>query len=229
MKPKITMKMWAEDDRPREKLNLKGKHVLSDAELIAIILGSGSRDKTAVELAQEMLHSSNNNVADLARLSKEDLKRFKGMGEAKAISLIAAFELGKRRKNAESPSVKSISQSADAYHILEPFFSDLPHEEFYVIYLNQANFVQAVEKISSGGISGTVVDGKLIYKRALQLNASSIILSHNHPSGNLKPSEADKNITRRLGEFGKLIDIQVLDHLIVSDNGYFSFSDHQLL
>ncbi len=223
-----TIKRWAEDDRPREKMLLKGKNALSDSEIIAILLGSGTREKTAVELAQEILMAHGNDLHALGRSGVKDLSKYKGMGEAKSMTLIAALELGRRRKEFERQQKTKIKSSKDAYELLAPFFQDLNHEEFYVLYLNRANVVLQHEQISKGGVSGTVADGKIIFKSALLNQASAIILAHNHPSGNLKPSEADIRLTKDLRHFGKMIGIEVLDHLLFTDNGYLSLADENI-
>ncbi len=224
-----SIKAWAEDDRPREKLISKGRSALSNAELIAILIGSGTREQTAVDLSKEILARYGNNLHEVGKQSIAELTRFKGIGEAKAITIAAAMELGRRRSD-ETPLDKcKISCSQDAYKVLSPHLSDLPHEAFYVILLNRANKVLEVELISRGGVSGTVADTKIIFQSALLRLASGIILAHNHPSGNLKPSEADKNLTRKIAQAGKTLDISVLDHIIVGDNAYFSFADEGLM
>lgn len=226
---KLTIKTWAEDDRPREKLIKKGKSALSSAELIAILIGSGSREESAVDLAKRILAHAGNDLNKLAKMSVKDLSRFKGMGEAKAVSIIAALEVGARRQSAEALTSDQITHSAALYEILKPMMMDLPHEEFRVIYLNRANKILANERISTGGITGTVADVKIIFKKALELLASSIILAHNHPSGNLTPSAADIQLTRKMRETGKIMEIDVLDHIIVTESGYYSFADNGTL
>jgi DNA repair protein RadC len=216
---------WAEEDRPREKLLLKGKAVLSDAELIAILIGSGTRELSAVDLSKLILQSVNNNLNELAKLSINDLMKFKGIGDAKAISIAAALELGRRRKESESLKKQKITSSADVYEAIRPYLMDLQHEQFWIILLNRANEVIRPQQISIGGVSGTVADPKMIFKAAIEHLASAIILVHNHPSGNLTPSQADKELTKKVKEGGQTLDIPVLDHLIFSDNGYFSFAD----
>jgi DNA repair protein RadC len=216
---------WAEEDRPREKLLLKGKAALSDAELIAILIGSGSRELSAVDLSKLILQSVNNNLNELAKLSINDLMKFKGIGEAKAISIAAALELGRRRKESETLKKPKITSSADVYEAIRPYLMDLQHEQFWVLLLNRANEVIRPQQISIGGVSGTVADPKMIFKAAIEHLASSIILVHNHPSGNLTPSQADKDLTKKVKEGGRTLDIPVLDHLIFSDNGHFSFAD----
>lgn len=219
------IRSWAEDDRPREKLLLKGKAALSDAELIAILIGSGSAEETAVDLSKRILQSLNNQLSELGKLNVKDLTQFKGIGEAKAISIIAALELGRRRKDSEPNKRIKITDSQSAFDIIYPDLSDLNYEEFWVIFLNRANQVIGKQNVSKGGVSGTVVDPKVVFKMAVQFPASGIILAHNHPSGNLKPSQADHQLTRKLMDAGKSLDIPVLDHLIIGDRDYFSFVD----
>lgn len=225
----INLKSLSEDDRPREKLTLLGRQQLSDAELLAIILGSGNTKETAVQLAQRMLHENNNDLNNFAKLSLNDLKKFKGVGLAKAVNIVAAFELGRRRKDTESSGPQKISSSKDAFAILNIKLADLPHEEFWMLLLNRANHVIKTESISKGGISGTVVDVRLISKSAIETNASGVILAHNHPSSNLKPSEQDIELTKKIKAALKLFDISLLDHIIIGDNAYFSFGDEGLL
>lgn len=225
----LPITQWAEDDRPREKMQLKGRHNLSDAELIAILIGSGTKSKSAVEVAKEMLFHFENNLVAFSKATLQELMHFKGIGDAKAITIAAALELGRRRKESTSKSSPKINSSALAFNILRPFFEDLQHEEFHILLLNRANKVIQVKRISIGGLSGTVADGKVIFRDALLQNASGIILAHNHPSGQLIPSEADKSLTRKLVEYGKLIDLIILDHLIVGENNYFSFADEGIL
>lgn len=224
-KPTKGIRSWAEDDRPREKLLLKGKSALSDAELIAILIGSGNTEETAVDLSKRILQSLNNNISELAKLNVKDLMQFKGIGEAKAISIIAALELGRRRKDSEPEKRVKITDSQSAFDTIYPHLGDLNHEEFWVIFLNRANAVIGKQNISKGGVSGTVVDPKVVFKIAVQFPASGIILAHNHPSGNLKPSQADHQLTRKLKDAGKALDIPVLDHLIIGERDYFSFVD----
>jgi DNA repair protein RadC len=229
MKQINSIKMWAEDDRPREKMKLKGRNVLSDAELLAIIIGSGNRHLSAVELSRQILSSVGNSLSKLSKLSIADLNKFKGIGEAKAISIMATLEIARRKGSEEQAPISKISSSKNVYDLLKPKFLDLSHEEFYVIYLDRANQVLKTEQISKGGISGTVADGKIIFQKALETKCSALILAHNHPSGQLKPSEADLKLTKSLINFGKYIDLQVLDHLIFSDNSYLSFADEGIL
>jgi DNA repair protein RadC len=222
---RLGIKSWAEEDRPREKLLGKGRHVLTEAELIAILIGSGSRDETAVELSKRILASVGNNLNDLGKLSVNELTKFKGIGEAKAISVMAAMELGRRRKETEVVKRNKITSSKDVFDIMKPVMIDLPHEEFWLLVLNRANLVIKKEMISRGGVAGTVVDTKIIFKTAIENYASSIIICHNHPSGNLKPSEADIKITKNIKDAGKLMEIPLLDHLIVTESGFYSFAD----
>lgn len=227
--PSLTIKTWAEDDRPREKLLSKGRQTLTDAELIAILIGSGSRNETAVELSKKILASVSNNLNELSKLSINDLIKFKGIGEAKAISIVAALELGRRRKETENIKREKIVSSKTAYDFMKPIFIDLPHEEFWILLLNRSNSVIKKECISRGGVAGTVVDTKIIMKLALENLASSIMLFHNHPSGNLKPSDADIKITKNIKEAGKLMDVQLLDHIIMTDSNYYSFNDEGIM
>jgi DNA repair protein RadC len=224
-----SIKSWAEDDRPREKLLSKGRSALSDAELLAILFGSGTISLSAVEMARQILHSVNNDLHSLSKLSINDLKKFKGIGEAKAISLIAALELGRRRKELSTTERLVIKSSNSAFVLMEEHLLDLPHEEFWVILLNRANAVIKKELISRGGISGTVADIRLILKTAIENLASSIILLHNHPSGQLKPSKEDLDLTKKIIEGAKLLDISVFDHIIFCQKDYFSFADNNLL
>ena len=221
----FSIKHWAEDDKPREKLMLKGKSVLSDAELIAILIGSGSRNESAVELSQRILSNANNNLNSLAKLTIKQLMEFKGIGEAKAITIIAALELGKRRREEEALELIKITSSKIIFQIMQPIIGDLLHEEFWVLFLNNSNKVIHKSQMSKGGITGTVVDVRMIFKMALEQNATNIILCHNHPSGNVVPSEADLNITKKLKLAGENLDVKVLDHVIVTDKSYYSFAD----
>jgi len=220
---------WAEDDRPREKFLLKGKAALSDSELLAILIGSGSRNESAVQLCQRILASTNNNLNQLGKLSVPQLIQFKGIGEAKAISIAAALELGRRRRSEEAEELIKITSSKAVFEIMQPIIGELPHEEFWVLYLNNSNKVIYKSQISKGGITGTVVDKRLVFKIALEQHATSIILIHNHPSGKLEASEADKNITKKLKEAGLHIDILVLDHIIITEKSYFRFADNSLI
>ena len=225
----LTIKTWAEEDRPREKLTLKGKNTLSDAELIAILIGSGNKKESAVELSKKILAAINNDLNKLGKLSVTDLTQFNGIGEAKAISIIAALELGRRRKYSEVEKRPIIKSSKDAYNVIVDVLSDIPHEEFWVLYLNRKNEVIKKENISKGGISGTIADSKIIFKSAIEQLASAIILCHNHPSGSLKPSSADLSLTKKLKETGTILDTPVLDHLIIGEKAYFSFADENLM
>ncbi len=225
----INIKSLAEDDRPREKLVALGRHSLSDAELLAIILGSGNRTETAVQLAQRMLSENQNNINLLAKLSLNDFKKYKGVGIVKAINIAATFELGRRRNDSETTERTKITSSKIAYQILKKRLSDLPHEEFWILILNRANQVIKEEYLSKGGISGTVVDVRLICKSAIENNASGIIMAHNHPSGQIEPSEQDKAITKKLKQAISLFDISLLDHLIIGDQNYFSFADNNMV
>ncbi|HRN41172.1 MAG: DNA repair protein RadC [Flavobacteriales bacterium] len=226
---KLNIKSWAEEDRPREKLLLKGKNALSDAELIAILIGSGNKTETAVELAKRILASVNNDLNQLAKLNLTDLMQFNGIGEAKAISIAAALELGRRRKESTEEKKIKISSSKNAYEAISDVLSDLPHEEFWVLYLNRKNEVIKRENISKGGVTGTVADGKIIFKNAINALASAVVLCHNHPSGNLNPSQADIELTKKMKSIGVLMDTPVIDHIIVGNNNYFSFADENLL
>lgn len=220
---------WSEDDRPREKLMLKGKAALSDAELIAILIGSGNRNESAVDLSKRILSSVDNNLNALGKLSISQLIQFKGIGEAKAISIVAATELGRRRRAEEALELVKITSSKSIFELMQPLIGELSHEEFWVVYLNNANKVLYKSQLSKGGITGTLVDVRLVFKTALEIGAVSIILSHNHPSGTLTPSEADKQITNKLKKAGESLDIKVLDHIIITENAYFSFVDEGIL
>ncbi len=226
---KLNIKAWAEEDRPREKLLSKGRSALSDAELIAILIGSGNRNETAVELSKKILKSIDNDLNKLGKLSVKELMQFNGIGEAKAISIVAALELGRRRKNTDNQLKKTIKSSKDVFEEVIGVMSDLPHEEFWVLFLDRRNAVIKKSNISKGGVSGTVADAKIIFKEAMQLLASAVILCHNHPSGNLKPSDADIQLTKKMKEIGYLVDVPVLDHLIITDKSYFSFGDEELI
>ncbi|MBK8491707.1 MAG: DNA repair protein RadC [Saprospirales bacterium] len=225
----LPIKAWAEDDRPREKMVLKGRQQLTDAELLAILLGSGSRAESALGLAQRILRSVENDLHALGKCSLHDLMKFKGIGQAKALSVAAALELGRRRHLTEVRHRPQVRGSRDAFQLLSGLLEDLAHEEFWVLLLNRANRVIGREQISSGGTAGTVVDSKIVFRKALECRASSIILSHNHPSGQLQPSQADINLTKKLKEGGALLDIHILDHLIVGDRNFYSFADEGLL
>jgi DNA repair protein RadC len=223
--PHLGIKSWAEEDRPREKLAQKGKASLSDAELLAILLGSGSASETAVSLAQRMLNEVEYNLIALGKQSMAELQKFKGIGEAKAITIIAAMELGRRRQLSKVKERPKVTCSRDAFDAIAPLISDLGHEEFWILNLNRANCIMGRERISSGGMTGTVVDPKIVFQRALENQACAIILCHNHPSGSLFPSQADLNLTKKLVKAGQVLDITVLDHLIIAGSSYFSFAD----
>lgn len=225
----IKISQLAEADRPREKLLLKGKSTLSDAELIAILIGSGTPSMSAVDLSRHILSKVNDDLFSLARLTIQDLKKFKGIGEAKAISIIAALELGRRRKDSEPIQRPKITCSQDIYELMKPDLQDEQIEYFYLVLLSRSNQVLKKHLISQGGTAGTVVDTKLVFKAALEYLAQSIILVHNHPSGNLKPSEQDKRLTERLVKVGREMDLPVLDHVIFTDVGYFSFADEGMI
>ncbi len=225
----LSIKEWAVEDRPREKILYKGIFALSDAELIAILIGSGNSKQSAVDLARDILKLADNKLNKLGKLGIEDLQKLNGIGRAKAINILAALELGRRRKSAEITDDNIIKSSNDVYNIFHPLLADLKYEEFWLIYLNRSNRIISRYKISQGGISGTITDVRLIMKKALELLASSIIICHNHPSGNREPSEADKRITAKIKEASAYFDISLLDHLIVTDNGYYSFADNGIL
>lgn len=216
---------WAEDDRPREKFLLKGKAALSDSELLAILIGSGARNESAVQLCQRILASAENNLNTLGKMSVSQLMQFKGIGEAKAIAIASALELGRRRRVEEAVEHMKITSSKAVFEIMQPIIGELPHEEFWVLYLNNSNKVMYKAQLSKGGITGTVVDIRLLFKMALEQNATAVLLTHNHPSGKLLASEADIQITKKIKEAGKTLEIHVLDHIIITENGYLSFQD----
>ena len=227
---KITIKAWAEEDRPREKLSNQGRRSLSDTELIAILIGSGNRDESAVDLSKRILYSCQNDLNQLAKLSVSDLSRFKGIGEAKAISIIAALELGRRRKETISPDRVQVSTSIDVYEAIMSRFKDLNHEEFWIIVLNRANKITSSHLVSKGGQAGTIADPKIIFNIALQNHAASLILVHNHPSGDPAPSPADLDFTRRLRDGAKTVGVVLQDHVIIGvaregRAGYYSFKE----
>ncbi|MBN8678348.1 MAG: DNA repair protein RadC [Chitinophagales bacterium] len=225
----LAISAWAEEDRPREKMLLKGRHALSDAELLAILLGSGSMGESAVGLAQRILSTVDNNLHELGKRSITELQRFKGIGEAKAITIAASLELGRRRQLSDLRERPRVSTSRDAYLAISTMLNDLHHEEFWLLFLNKANEIFSREQLSIGGSAGTVADVKIAFKMAIDAKASAIIAVHNHPSGNLKPSEADTQLTKKMREAGKILDIPLLDHLIISERGYFSFADEGIL
>ena len=220
-----SIKFWAEDDRPREKLLLKGRAACSDAELLAILIGSGTRELSALELSKEILHKAGNDLHLFSRMGIKELCTVKGVGEAKAVTILAALELGRRRKELEKRRIEKITSSQQVYSNMRQHLQDLMHEEFWVILLNRANEIIKILRISTGGMSGTVADGKMIFRQALEYGAQGIILVHNHPSGQLSPSENDKQLTIKMVDFGRYIDLQVLDHVIFTDHGYYSFAD----
>ena len=224
-----TIKTWAEADRPREKLLLKGKEVLSDAELIAILIGSGTQSLSAIDVGKNILSAVKNDLNELAKFTVKDLMKFRGIGEAKAISIISALELGRRRKESGVQQKPKITSSADVFELLTPHLLDLPHEEFWIILMNRANQVLKMKRISSGGITGTVADVKMIFKEAIENLASGLILAHNHPSGNNRPSEQDIQLTKKLKQSGVILDIPVLDHVIFAQDKYYSFADNAVL
>ena len=225
MMKNLSIKSWALDDRPREKLLAKGKANLSDAELIAILLGSGNREESAVALSKRILQSVNGNFNELAKLSVEQLMQFKGIGEAKAISIITALEIGKRRQFEQTIVKPKITSSKDVFNLMQPVIGELQHEEFWVLYLNNSNKVLAKDQSSKGGLTATLVDIRLLYKRALEMTSVAIVVCHNHPSGKLKPSHADKQLTQKIKQAGATLDIKLLDHLIITEKAYFSFAD----
>lgn len=229
MKNKTPIRLWAIDDRPREKLLLKGTSSLSDAELIAILIGSGNNKQSAVDLSRDILKKYGNNLNALGKLTPSDFMQFNGIGEAKAVSIIAALELGRRRKMADVLTRVKITSSKDAFDLFQSLIADLPHEEFWVLLLDRANQVIEYFQLSSGGTAGTVMDVKIILKRAIDKLSHGIIIAHNHPSGNREPSESDKQITKKLKDAAKLLDIQLLDHIVVANKQYFSFADEGLL
>lgn len=225
----FSIKYWSQDDQPREKLLNKGKTALSDAELVAILIGSGNREESAVALSQRILASVGNNLSQLGKLSIKQLMAFKGIGEAKAISIMAAMELGRRRRGEEALQQHKITSSNSVFELMQPIIGELGHEEFWIIYLNNSNKVIQKNLLSKGGITGTLVDVRLVLKNALELGATGLILAHNHPSGTLKPSEADKQITQKLKQASSSLDIKVLDHLIITEKAYYSFADDSIL
>ncbi|MFC4095018.1 RadC family protein [Euzebyella saccharophila] len=228
-KKSFSIKNWSDDDKPREKLVQKGRSVLSDAELIAILIGSGSRNESAVELSKRILASVENNLNELGKLSIKQLMSFKGIGEAKAVTIAAALEIGRRRRGEEALVVSKITCSRDAYEILQPLIGELEHEEFWILYLNNSNKVLHKAQLSKGGLTGTLVDVRIVMKQALELGAVGLILAHNHPSGTLRPSTQDKNITQKLKRAAEALDVKVLDHIIVTQRDYYSFADETIL
>lgn len=229
MEKSNSIKNWSPDDRPREKLLSKGKEALSHAELLAILIGSGTRSESAVDLCKRILQDLNNDLSALGRMEVKDLMRYKGIGEAKAITIITAMEIGFRRKLADKSEITKIKSSKDAYEAIHTKLCDLPHEEFWVMLLNNSSRLMKMERVSTGGMTGTVADVRIIFRKALEEKATSIIVCHNHPSGNRQPSEADKKLTKKLSQAGEILDIKVLDHLIVTESEYFSFADEQMM
>lgn len=227
--PSGPIRDWAPDDRPREKMIQKGPAALSDSELLAILINNGNRELTALDIARQMLRLGNDNLAELGKLSIRELQGIKGIGIAKAIIISAALELGRRRISIKGPQKTAIRGSRDIAEYLKQLMRDLDHEVFAIVFLNRANRIKHFEIISRGGITGTVADPRIILKKALQEGATSIVLSHNHPSGNLQPSKADEEITRKIVEAARYLDISVLDHIIVSEDGYFSFADEGMM
>lgn len=225
----FSIKNWSQDDQPREKLRDKGKAILSDAELVAILIGSGSREESAVELCKRILASVDNNLNALGKLSIKQLMEFKGIGEAKAITIAAALELGRRRRVEDVVQLDKVDSSHSVYRVMQPILGELPHEEFWILYLNNSNKIIHKNQLSKGGITGTLVDVRLVLKNALEVGATSLILCHNHPSGTLRPSGSDKNLTQKLTAAAHSLDIKVLDHLIITEKAYFSFADEGLL
>lgn len=225
----FSIKEWNEEDRPREKLLLKGKSALSDAELIAILIGSGSRNESAVSLSKRILAKAENNLSELGKFGISELIQFKGIGQAKAISIVAAMELGRRRRSGEAIERRKIGTSRTVFDYFQPIIGELPHEEFWILYLNNANKILKSERLSQGGITGTFVDVRIVFKKALRVGAVSLILAHNHPSGTLKPSQPDIRLTKKFKEAGETLDIKILDHIIVTEKAYFSFADENLL
>ncbi|MEG0917299.1 MAG: DNA repair protein RadC [Myroides sp.] len=225
----FSIKNWSEDDQPREKLLYKGKNALSDAELVAILIGSGSRNESAVELCKRILQQNNNQLHQLQRQSIQQLMQFKGIGEAKAITIVAALELAKRLQLSETKELTKIGSSEDVFKLMQPIIGDLPHEEFWVLLLNNSNKVIYKLQLSKGGLTQTVVDIRMLFKTALEHLATALILVHNHPSGQLVASGADKDITQKIKLAGNSLDIKLLDHLIITQTGYFSFADDDIL
>lgn len=225
----MSLKYLAEDDRPREKFRMKGKNSLSDSELLAIIMGSGSRNESAVELARRILDSVDNNWNQLSLMSIDDLMKFKGVGEAKAISIATALEIGRRKAKEDVPEKPIIKESKTAVQLLAPYLSDLRTEEFWAVFLNQNNKMIQMKRLTQGGINQSVVDIRILFKNALDCYATSLIVAHNHPSGNLKPSQEDLSVTKQIKEAGKLLNIQLFDHIIITQKAYYSFADEGLL
>jgi DNA repair protein RadC len=224
-----TIKSMPIYERPREKLLSRGRDFISNTELIALLIGSGTKSESAIEIASNILHDSNNDLQELARKSITDLKKYRGIGNAKAILIYAALELGRRKPLIDSSTTPRLTCSRLCYEFLYPYFADLTHEEFYAVYVNRNNKVISVRQISKGGLTSTVADGKVIFQKGLEEKATGIVLAHNHPSGAADPSPADMHLTKSLQKFGTMIDLQILDHLIITDNNYFSFADEGIL
>ncbi|SDE10504.1 DNA repair protein RadC [Pricia antarctica] len=227
--PSFSIKHWSDDDKPREKLVQNGKSALSDAELIAILIGSGSRNESAVALSKRILVSADNNLNELGKLSIKQLTQFHGIGEAKAVTIIAALEIGRRRRDGEVLKITKINSSRDAFELLQPRMGDLGHEEFWILYLNNGNKVLTSALLSRGGLTGTLVDVRIVMRKALELGAVALVLAHNHPSGTLKPSKGDRDVTAKLKRAALALDITILDHIIVTEKDYFSFADEGVL
>lgn len=227
----MPIKYWAEEDRPREKMISKGKASLTETELLAILMNTGTRDQNVLDLSKEVLTSVEYDLSALSKMNVKELMRFRGIGEAKAVTIAAALELGRRRRDWEAKEKATINSSRDAFELIASSLNDIPHEEFWILVLNRANKVTGKFKVSEGGLTGTVADQRIIFKKALDQSACGIILAHNHPSGNLKPSQADVQLTKRMVEAGRILDIPIMDHLILSDSGsgYYSFADEGML
>ncbi|MEH6678944.1 MAG: DNA repair protein RadC [Sediminicola sp.] len=225
----FSIKHWSNEDKPREKLALKGRLALSDAELIAILIGSGTKAETAVGLAKRILAAAHNNLNELGKLSLKQLMDFKGIGEAKAITIAAALEIGRRRREEAPQKITKIINSESVFQILQPYMGELSHEEFWILYLNNSNKILHMGQLSKGGITGTLVDVRLVLKQALELGAVALVLAHNHPSGGLSPSKADKMVTQKIKTAADTVDIKILDHVIITQEDYFSFADNAIL
>ncbi len=225
----LNIKAWAEEDRPREKLMQKGRTALTDAELLGILIGTGIKNMTAIDLAKLILQSVNNDLNKLAKLTVKDLSKFKGIGEAKAINIVAALELGRRKKDTETQKSPRLVSSKLIYDFMKPYMLDLHYEEFWILILSNSLNLLKAEKISAGGLTGTIADPRIIFKLALEQLGSSIILVHNHPSGNLQPSQADIQLTKKLVDAGRLLDINVQEHLIFGNDGYYSLKDEGII
>ncbi len=223
---KLTIKSWATEDRPREKLMSKGAPVLSSAELLAILIGSGNKKESAVDLSKRILESVQYNIHELAKLSLKKLTAFHGIGPAKAITIVTALELGKRRQLETFIERPKISSSQEVFSMMQPLMGSLAHEEFWVLYLNNSNEVLSKHQLSKGGITATLVDVRLLFKKAIEMSAVAIVICHNHPSGTLNPSREDKQITKKIKDGGLSLDIKLLDHLIITEKSYFSFADN---